>query len=257
MIDTHAHLSSTDFDADRDDVVARAFAAGTHRIVEVGIEVRSSRAAVELARRHEAVSAAVGIHPHEAGRQTIDHLASLEPLLADPTVVAIGETGLDFYRDYAPHDRQEALFRRHIALALEHDLPLVVHSRGAEERVLEILEETGADRVGGVLHCYGGPVDLVPRVAALGFDLGFGGAVTRSRGRYRAMLPVVPRERMLLETDCPYLAPAPRTSRRNEPAFLVEVLPVMAGILAMDPGDLERVTDANARRRFRIADGAP
>lgn len=259
MIDTHAHLSASAFDADRDEVIARAFAAGNVHLVEIGIEPASSHAAIELARRHERVSAAVGIHPHASGDHVPADLDPLVPYLESGEAVAVGELGLDFYRDYAPHDRQEALFRRQIELGLEFSKPLVIHSRGAEERVVDILEEMGASAVGGVLHCYGGPKELVPRIVALGFHLGFGGAVTRSKGRYRKMLPEVPPERMLLETDCPYLAPVPGgASRRNEPAFLVEVVPTMASMCGMSEAELLSVTDANACRLFGLPrpDGA-
>jgi len=255
MIDTHAHLSASAFDDDRDDVIARAFAAGNVHLVEIGIEPASSHAAIELARRHQRVWAAVGIHPHASGDHVPANLEPLVPYLESGEAVAVGELGLDFYRDYAPHDRQEALFRRQIELGLEFSKPLVIHSRGAEERVVDILDEMGASAVGGVLHCYGGPVELIPRIVDLGFHLGFGGAVTRSKGRYRKMLPEVPPGRMLLETDCPYLAPVPvGTSRRNEPAFLAEVVPTMASMCGMSPEELLAVTDANACRLFGLPD---
>lgn len=253
MIDTHAHLSSTTFDPDREEVLARAFGAGLSHIVEVGIEPRSSAWAVALAERiPDRIVATCGIHPHEAGRHTVEDVNALSRHLVNRRVVAVGETGLDFYRDYAPRDRQMALFRRQVELALEQELPLVLHSRGAEETVLDVLEEMGAGQVGGVLHCYGGPPELVPRILALGFHLGFGGAVTRSKGRYRRILALVPLDRLILETDCPYLAPAPGVSRRNEPAFVVEVPPVMAQLMDVPESQLVAATDANAMRLFGL-----
>jgi len=253
MIDTHAHLSSKSFDADREEVLGRARAAGVTHIVEVGITPTSSHAAVRLAIAHPEVSAAVGIHPHEAGNHVPDDLEELASHLESGAAVAVGETGLDFYRDYAPHDRQRALFEAHIELALAVDRPLVVHSRGAEEEIVGMLERLGRGRVRGVLHCYGGPAELVPRITALGFYLGFGGAVTRSPGRHRRLLPAIPHERLLLETDCPYLAPAPETSRRNEPAFLREALPMMASMIGIEAGELESLSDENARRAFGLS----
>jgi TatD DNase family protein len=254
MIDTHAHLSSTAFDPDREEVLDRAFAAGLSHIVEVGIEPRSSVWAIALAERlADRFVATCGIHPHEAGRHALADVDALARHLANRRVVAVGETGLDFYRDYAPRDRQMAIFRRHVELALEHELPLVLHSRGAEETVLDVLEELGAERVGGVLHCYGGPPELVPRILALGFHLGFGGSVTRNEGRYRRILQLVPLDRILLETDCPYLAPAPGVSRRNEPAFLSEVPPVMAALMDVPETVLVTAADANAARLFALA----
>jgi TatD DNase family protein len=254
MIDTHAHLSSTTFDPDREAVIARAFEAGLSHVVEVGIEPRSSAWALALAERvPDRIVATCGIHPHEAGRHDIDDVDALAPHLDHRRVVAVGETGLDFYRDYAPRDRQMAIFRRQVELALEHELPLVLHSRGAEETVLDVLEEMDAGEVGGVLHCYGGPPELVPRILALGFHLGFGGAVTRSKGRYRRILALVPLDRILLETDCPYLAPAPGVSRRNEPAFVTEVPPVMASLMDVPEETLVAATDANAARLFGLS----
>lgn len=258
MIDTHAHLSAEAFEADRDAVIARAFDAGLSHIVEVGIEPRSSAWAVELAEAHPGrIFATCGIHPHDSGRHVPDDLEPLVELLSRPAVVAVGEAGLDFYRDYAPRDRQVAIFRRQVDLALAHELPLILHSRGAEREVLDVLEELGASRVGGVLHCWGGPPELIPRVLELGFHLGFGGAVTRSKGRYRKVLPLVPLDRMLLETDCPYLAPAPQTSRRNEPAFVTEVPPVMSALMDVPAAQIVAETDANARRLFGLPQAGP
>lgn len=251
MIDTHAHLSVSAFDADRDAVLARALEANRH-VVEIAIAPDTAKKAVALAEANERVSAAVGIHPHEAGRQDVSDLEALIPLYDSPVVVAVGETGLDFYRDYAPHDRQETLFRRHIAIARDQGLPLVLHSRGAEREVVDILRDERAHAIGGVLHCYGGPAELIPEILELGFYLGFGGAVTRSKGRYRRMLEDVPLDRVLLETDCPYLAPAPGTSRRNEPAFLVEVLPVMASFMGVEATELDAASDANAAHLFNL-----
>ncbi len=255
MIDTHTHLSHSQFDRDRDEVIDRAGAAGVEFVIDVGIDPATSRAAAGLARRHDRIYASIGIHPHDAGRHPLADLSSLEPLLASERVVAVGETGLDFFRDYAPRDLQEALFRSHIEVALRHRLPLIVHSRGAEGLVVSILDEMGAGDVGGVLHCYAGDADGVSRGSAIGFYFGFGGSITRSRSKYRSLLPEVPRDRLLLETDCPYLAPAPKTSRRNEPAFLNEVLPVMAELLGLPEAGVRARTDANARRLFRLPDG--
>ena len=249
MIDTHAHLSVSAFDADRDAVVARALEANRH-VVEIAIAPDTARKAVALAEANERISASVGIHPHEAGRQTIDDLEPLMPLYDNPVVVAVGETGLDFYRDYAPHDRQETLFRRQIGVARERGLPLVLHSRGAEREVIDILREEKAQAIGGVLHCYGGPMELIPEILDLGFYIGFGGSVTRSKGRYRKMLKDVPVESVLLETDCPYLAPAPETSRRNEPAFLAEVIPLMASFMGIEAAVLDEASDRNAAALF-------
>jgi TatD DNase family protein len=252
MIDTHAHLCASAFDKDRDVVIERALGLLSH-VIEVGITPDGCAAGVALAEAHPAIVAAVGIHPHEAGRHTPEDARALAPLMRSRHVVAVGETGLDFFRDYAPHDHQEALFREHIEMAREAGLPLILHSRGAEARVLDILEETNAGEMGGVMHCYGGGPELVPRVVEAGFHLGFGGSITRNRKAFVEVVPLVPRERVLFETDCPYLAPSPGRNRRNEPAFVVEVLAPMAELRGEDAGELEAAADANARRLFNLS----
>ncbi len=252
MIDTHAHLTFRKFDHDREAVIERAFAAGNVAIIDVGIDPDSSRGALRIAEGHERIFFGAGIHPHDAERFPVSALDELVDLFVSEKVVAVGETGLDHYRDYAPHDLQESLFRAHIDLALRHRLPLIVHSRAAESRVVDILTEMGAKEVGGVLHCYAGDADVARRAAEIGFYFGFGGSVIRGKGRYRKLIPQLPRDRILLETDCPFLAPAPKSSRRNEPAFLAEILPVIASFIGLTESELHALTDANAASLFRL-----
>ena len=178
LVDTHAHLSFPQFESDCETAIADARDAGVLTIINVGTDLEVSRRAAALAECHRGVYATAGIHPHDVERATPDGLAALAELLDHDRVVAVGETGLDFYRDYAPRELQEQTFRRQIGMAQERGLPLVVHSRGAEAQVAQILEAEGASDVGGVLHCFGGGPEEARRGLDLGFHLGFGGTVT-------------------------------------------------------------------------------
>jgi TatD DNase family protein len=254
MIDTHAHLGHTDYNADRREVIDRSFAEGCEAIVEVGWDLPSSRDAARLAEREAGVYAAVGIHPHEAGEATLDSFKKMGALLDQPKVVALGETGLDFYRNLSPPAVQREVFRRQIALAREKSVPLVIHDRDAHADVLKILRWDKASEVGGVMHCFSGDVETARQAVDLGFHLGFGGSLTYGRKEdvWREILQAVPKDRILLETDCPWLSPAPFRGKRNEPARLRVILGKMAELLREEPDVVERFTSANARRLFGL-----
>jgi TatD DNase family protein len=252
LVDTHAHLNSPQFSKDRDGVIQNARKAGVTRIVNVGTTLEVSRRAAALAQGQEGVYATAGFHPHGVEKVEERSLTELPGLLLHEKVVGVGETGLDFFRDYAPREVQERVFRRHIRLARETGLPLVVHSRGAEERVLDLLEVERADEVGGVLHCFGGDLEQAKRGVGLNFYLGFGGTVTFKKSSSLPVALQVPPDRLVLETDCPYLAPVPHRGRRNEPAYVRCV----AQRLAQEEGvPMERLferTTQNALRLFRL-----
>lgn len=252
MIDTHAHLHAHAFDRDRAVVLERTWAAGVGRIVEVNINAADWPKVRDLADSDPRIYATVGIHPHDTGGA---NPAELEAILAEagnPRVVAIGETGLDYFRNYAPHDTQRAFFRRQVAAARETKLPLVVHSREAHDDVLRIIEDEGRGEVRGVLHCFSGDAHVARRGLALGFLLGFGGASTYSPARSAPLIREVGLGSILLETDCPYLAPHPRRKDRNEPANIPAIAGAIAEYLGVDIAEVERVTDANAARLFRL-----
>ena len=260
MIDTHCHLSHPDFEPDREEVVARSWAGGVSAILEVGYSVETSRAAIRLSRAHpEGIRAAVGIHPHEAGRATDLDSREIEALSREPEVVAIGETGLDFYRDWAPRDRQLALFTRTVGFARERGLPLVVHDREAHDDVLRILETEGRGAVQGIFHCFSGDLLVARRAVAMGFYLGLGGSITymnprKKKGRMLAELPL---DRLVLETDAPWLSPEPEKGMRNEPARMRHVVARLAETLGMDAEILVRRTSENAARLFSHASPWP
>lgn len=258
MIDTHCHLSHDRFRADRDAVIERARAAGIVAAIEVGWDLASSRAAVELARRHPGtLFPTAGIHPHYAAAAPAGAIEAMRALAAGGApLVAIGETGLDFYRNLSPRERQEELFRAHIRLARELALPLVVHSREATARTLAILaeERTGGagDGAAGVLHCFSGNRAEAQEAQALGFLLGVGGTLTYGDQELAAVVREAPATALVLETDAPYLAPAPGRRERNEPALMASVCERLAALRGTTPKEIDRITTGNARRLFRL-----
>lgn len=253
LTDTHAHVDDPAFAADREAVLARARAAGVTRLINVGADLHSSLASLELTRHHAWVWAAVGIHPSSAARVRERDYEALTSLLADPRVVAVGEIGLDYYRDRSPREVQQQAFRRQIKLARAAGKPIIVHDRDAHEDVLRILREESAAEVGGVMHCFSGDGELAQAFLELGFYIAFGGPVTFSNGRQaREAALAVPTDRLLLETDCPYLAPTPYRGQRNEPAHVARVAQELARLKGMSPEELAAETTANACRLFGL-----
>jgi TatD DNase family protein len=262
MIDTHAHLQTTPFDADREPALARAFAAGLEAIIEVNIDAAGWPRALAVAERDPRVFLTVGIHPHDTGRAAPEDLDRLAGNIWHPRVRAVGETGLDYFRDYAPAELQRDFFRRHVALARESRLPLVVHARTGPDGppvyadIFRILAEEGRGRVRGVLHCFSGGLVEARAAVALGFRLGIGGAITyrpRESGPLLAALAAeLGPEVFVLETDCPWLPPQPHRGKRSEPAFVPLVAAALAGYLGVTSAEVERITDTTARDLFRL-----
>lgn len=257
MIDIGVNLLNPQFDADRDAVLERAWQAGIEHLLITGTDLANSAAAAATAAADPHLSATVGIHPHAAAAAPPDWPAQLRRLAARSAVVAIGETGLDFYRNLSPPDVQEQAFRTHLALAAELDLPVFVHDRDAGTRVAACIAASGLDAGRVVVHCFTGHRDDLERYLALGCHIGITGWVCdRRRGAdLRALVPDLPLERLMIETDAPYLRPhtAPGGGRRNEPALLVWVARQLAELYDIDPVTLQRTTAATARRFFGIA----
>lgn len=253
MIDSHAHVGRPEFDADRDEVLARARESGVSWVIEAGTDAASSRAAIALAGRVPGVRAAVGFHPCDVQADRMGEMEALEGLATRPEVVAIGETGLDgHWPDNAPMEVQEEFLKRHIALAKRVDKPLVLHHRKAGVRVADILEREGPPAAGGTFHCFAGDLDLARRVVAMGFRIGVGGSATFKKSPIPEILQGIDLRHVVLETDSPYLAPVPHRGKRNEPAYLALVRDQVAGSLGIAPEALEESTDASARSLFRI-----
>jgi TatD DNase family protein len=249
VIDTHAHLDALDGDAG--DALARARTAGVGRVIAVGSGIASCCAALELAEREKGVFAALGLHPHQAGEIGADDLTELEELLAHPTAVAVGEAGLDHYRDYAPRDRQLELFRAQAALAARLEKPLVVHSRAAEAETGAVLAAL-PERTRVILHCFSSPGLLAPALEHRWY-VSFAGNVTYpNAAELRTAAAHVPPDRLLAETDSPYLTPQPVRGRRNEPANVLHTLAALAEVRDTESDELGREIEANATRAFGL-----
>ncbi len=252
VIDTHCHLTDKRFDKDREAMLARAYEAGVTHFVEIAYAPPLVAKAHALAERHPNVFLCVGVHPSESAKIGEDYLPTLRDHARHPRVVAIGETGLDFFRNYAPREAQERWFRAQIALATELGLPLVIHQRSARDDVLAILE-AARPPAGGVLHCFDDGPEVIDRARALGFKLGIGGCVTYGHAALDDAVRGAPADMLVLETDAPYLEPEPRSMRRNEPALLPRVVRRLCELRGWTPEQAVRTTRANSRALFRIA----
>lgn len=246
MIDTHAHLAALD---DTVEAIERAAEAGVTRILTVGTDVEDCRRALELAEGNDGVYAILGIHPHEAGTATDGDLARLRDLLGHPKAVAVGETGLDWFRDYAPRDDQRRLFAAQLELAMELEKPVVIHTRAADEDTLAALNGFAGTVV---LHCFSSP-HLLPTALERGWYVSFAGNVTFPKAvDLRLVATQVPSDRILAETDSPYLAPQPVRGKRNEPAYVVHTFEALAQARGAEPDELERQIERNAAQCFGL-----
>ncbi len=258
LVDSHVHLDLPAYDADRAQVLQRAAKVGVGWMVDVGADLPSSRRAVSLGEREPRIWAAVGVHPHDATTLTANALAELHSLAGRPRVVAIGEIGLDYYRDLSPRPQQRRAFADQLALALELGLPVIVHNRDAHADTLAILRAAAGQggRLRGVMHCFAGDQALARDVVELGLHIGVAGPVTYPHaGVLAEVVRQTPLERLLLETDSPYLAPQARRGRRNEPAFVALVAERVAELRGLSPAALGRATSDNARALFAIGHG--
>jgi TatD DNase family protein len=248
LFDTHAHLHFPDFDADRDEMLARARQAGVRRMLTIGTDVPTSQAAIDVAGREPDVWASVGVHPHDAAEADDGVLAAIERLAGQSRVVAIGEIGLDFFRNLSPRPAQERVLRRMLDLARRTHKPVVVHCRDAHAETLAILAEERVAEVRGIMHCFSGDVDIARRCLDLGLLISLAGPVTYPNAR---ALPdvarFVPSDRLVLETDCPYLPPQGHRGRRNEPAYVAITAARVAELRREPHEDTARRCSENAR----------
>lgn len=250
LVDSHAHLESKEFASDLGEVMERARAAGVVEVLNVGYDARSITATIELTERFDEVYGALGIHPHNAKDFGGDLEAELERQLLRKKMLAVGEIGLDYYRDLSPRETQRDVFRRQIGMALYFGKPIVVHCRDAFDDVMRILTEEGAGEVGGVFHAFPGGAEEARAVLDLGFHIGIGGPLTYKKSRLPEVAARLPSGALLVETDCPYLPPVPYRGKRNEPAYVRLVAEKLAEVLGVDLSDIERSTYANYRRLF-------
>ena len=255
LIDTHCHLDYEPLASEVEAVLARARAVGVRDCVSIGTTLETSRANVALAHRYPMVRAAVGIHPNESATVTDAALAQIEQLADDPRVVAIGEVGLDHYRDHASPDQQLAAFRGFLAIATRKRLPVLIHCRNAYEPLLDVLRHDGEGNVRGVIHCASGPPEFIKGALELGCLISFAGNVTFPNAHaLRALVPLVPDERLLVETDAPFLAPQPVRGQPNEPAYVAHTAFCVASLRGTTVEVLGALTGGNARQLFGFAE---
>jgi TatD DNase family protein len=254
LFDTHAHLHFPDYADDLDAVLERAQGAGVRGIVTIGTDRETNQAVVELARRLPNVWATVGIHPHDAGEAVEADFAEMEKLArSEAKVVGFGEMGLDFFRNLSPPEAQREVFRRQISMARELGKPLVIHCRDAHDETLAILAEERAREIGGVMHCFSGDVEIARRCLDLGLFISLAGPVTYKNARaLPEVARFVPQDRLVVETDCPYLPPTPHRGKRNEPAYVAFTAAFVAELRGVAPEAFGAAVTANATTLFGI-----
>lgn len=253
IFDTHCHLNSRQFDGDRSEVLRRAIDAGVTRILVVGYDLPSSRMAVDLADEVPGIYAAVGVHPHDAKLLNEGVLKELERLTESRKVVAIGETGLDYFRDLSPRTVQRDAFRLQLKLAKAKRLPVVIHDRNAHDEVLSILNEESVREIPVILHCFSGDERILKRCMERGYYVSFSGSITyQNPEKVHTLVQAVDEEKMLVETDAPYLAPEPYRRRRNEPAYVRTVTERLAQLRGTSLKRMAEITSRNALRAFGL-----
>jgi TatD DNase family protein len=253
LFDSHCHLDDAKFDLDRPDVIGRMQHNGIVACVTVGSDLVSSQRCLDIAGDHEDIYAAVGVHPHEAKEAPADYLLDLENMLNKPKVVALGEIGLDYHYDFSPRETQAVVFSEQLDLAYRHQLPVIVHVREAHGDVLKILRERSPKLSGGIIHCFSGSAQSGREYMALGFYISFAGSVTfKNASKLKEAALAVPFNRLLIETDSPYLSPEPKRGKRNEPANVKYICEALALLRGTPYEQMAYMTAQNARDVFAI-----
>ena len=253
--DSHSHIQFPDYEEDLPEVIERALKAEVEGIIVVGTTIDDSQQAIALARQYPELYAAVGIHPSDTDDVNDELIDMLTLLLEQPSVVAIGEVGLDYYRSEVAQEQQKRVMTRFIRFARELGKPIIIHQRSAEEDLYQIVRDEGGGEVSGVMHCFSGDVKMAAQMLDLGFYISFAGNISFKNFKQQEVIREVPLEKLLLETDAPFLSPEPYRGKRNEPAHLHYTVEAAAKILGLSPKDVARETTGNAKRLFGI-DGA-
>ncbi len=253
IFDTHAHYDDERFDEDRDALLRSMKEAGIGNIVNIGANMASSQRSLDLAEEYDFMYAAVGVHPSDCAELDDEKIEKLKEMSSFPKCVAIGEIGLDYYWPEPEHDLQKKWFKRQIALAREVELPIIVHSRDAAADTVDILKSENAGELGGVVHCFSYSKEVAQECVKMGFYIGIGGVLTFKNGRkMKEVAEAIPMERIILETDCPYLAPEPFRGKRNSSLYLPYVVSAMAQIKGISEEEVISITEANAREMYRL-----
>lgn len=251
FFDTHAHLNAEQYNDDLREVIDRALAKGVSRIVVVGFDRPTIEKAMELVEKYDFIYASIGWHPVDAIDMTDEDLLWIEELSSHPKVVALGEMGLDYYWDKSPKDVQKQVFRKQIQLAKKVKLPIVIHNRDATADIVEVLKEEGAEEVGGIMHCFSGSPETAQECVKMNFYISLGGPVTfKNAKKPKEVAEAIPLEKLLIETDCPYLAPHPFRGKRNEPSYVKLVAEQIAEIKNISVEEVAKVTTENAKKIF-------
>ncbi|WP_299746405.1 TatD family hydrolase [Rossellomorea sp. y25] len=253
LFDTHVHLNAEQFDEDLEEVISRAREAGVEKMVVVGFDRPTINRAMELIEQYEFLYASIGWHPVDAIDMKDEDLAWIEELSNHPKVVAIGEMGLDYHWDKSPKDVQKEVFRKQIHLAKKVKLPIIIHNRDATQDIVDILREEGAEEVGGIMHCFSGSPEIAQECVDMNFYISLGGPVTfKNAKKPKEVAKEIPLEKLLIETDCPYLAPHPNRGKRNEPAYVKLVAEQIAELKEVSLEEVENKTTENAKKLFNI-----
>ena len=255
IFDTHAHYDDEQFDQDRYEVIERVHKENVGNILNVGIDIKTSKTSISLARKYDFVYSAVGVHPHEVEKAPENYIDILEDLINKnrEKVVAIGEIGLDYYYDFAPRDLQQKFFVEQIRLAKKLNLPVSIHDRDAHKDTLDIIKQEDVGEISGILHCFSGSMEMANEVLKSGLYIGIGGVVTFKKSKKIVdIVKNVPMDKLLVETDLPYLTPEPYRGKRNESSYIKYVIDKIAEIKDMAPQEVEDITTKNAKRLFKI-----
>ncbi len=251
IFESHAHLDDKRFNKDREEVINSLKDYNVTKVVNIGADMKSSRRTVDLATKYDFIYGAVGVHPHSADKVKDEDMEVLRQYSKNPKIVAIGEIGLDFYYDHSDRDAQRYWFRRQLELAKELDMPVVIHSRDASEECYKIVKESKITR--GVVHCFSGSAEMGKKYVDLGLYIGIGGVITfKNAKKLMEVVDVIPIERILLETDCPYLSPEPFRGQRNSPIFLPEIVKKISEIKQKSTNFIEEKTFCNSMTLFGI-----
>jgi TatD DNase family protein len=254
MIDSHCHIDFKEFSGRTDEIVRSANDAGVHTIINIGADLQTSENSVALTEKFDCIYAAVGVHPHDARTYNENVEQQLTEMLKKSKVVAVGEIGLDFYRDLSPRDIQKKVFRKQLELAVKHDLPVVIHTRESFNDTVAIVEDYVDNLSGGVFHCFPGTVDDAYRVIDLGFHISVGGVITYPKAGMATVAAEVPENSILIETDAPYLTPVPFRGKTNQPAYVKYVCEKLAELRNKSFAEIEKITDRNCRKLFRLVE---
>ena len=260
MIDSHVHIDFKEFDNDRKEVMKRFFDGGGEKMINVGCDLRSSIRSYELAKNNENIFASAGIHPHDADTVDKNSLKKIEELVRHYKVIAVGEIGLDYFRNLSPQEKQIEAFRSQLELADNHDMPIIIHCRDAYNDLLDILKEYKTSDWRGVIHCFAASWEIAEEFLELGFYIGFTGIITYYKDRSELdnepeiykVIKNTPLDKILIETDCPYIAPVPKRGERNEPLFVKHVAEKIAHIRNTSFEEIEKATSENAIKLFNI-----